>query len=48
MIYRQLKTGLFTYQYDPAEDRYNEADNLVRQVGAALAMAVYERPERWG
>jgi len=39
MAYRQLASGLFTYQYEPGADRYSEEDNLVRQVGATAAMA---------
>ena len=39
MVYRQLDTGLFTYQYEPAKDRYSLDQNVVRQVGAAVAMA---------
>ena len=39
MTYRQLKSGLFTYQYQPADDTFSEDNNLVRQVGAVLAMA---------
>jgi len=41
MVYRQLGSGLFTYQYEPAEDRYSKENNLVRQVGATAAMAKY-------
>ena len=43
MVYRQLGSGLFTYQYEPGLDRYSEEDNLVRQVGATLAMAVHAK-----
>lgn len=41
MVYRQLESGLFTYLYDAAADRYVDEDNLVRQVGAALAICTY-------
>jgi hypothetical protein len=41
MIYRQLSSGLFTYQYEPAVDRYSEENNVVRQVGAAASIAQY-------
>ncbi len=43
MAYRQQSTGLFAYQYEPAEDRYSEDNNLVRQVGAVAAMAIHAR-----
>ncbi len=43
MTYRQLESGLFTYEYQPALDRYSDKDNLVRQVGAVLAMAVHAK-----
>jgi hypothetical protein len=32
---------LFSYQYEPALDRYSDANNLVRQVGAVAAMATH-------
>jgi AMMECR1 domain-containing protein len=41
MIYRQLSSGLFTYQYEPAVDRYSEGNNVVRQVGATGALALH-------
>jgi len=43
MIYRQKPDGLFTYQYEPAWNRYTEDDSLVRQVGAVMAMSAYAR-----
>ncbi len=43
MVYRQLRSGLFTYQYEPARDAYSDQNNLVRQVGAVVAMAVHAR-----
>lgn len=43
LCYRQLASGLFTYQFDPGADRYRDEDNLVRQVGASLAMATHAR-----
>lgn len=43
MAYRQLDTGLFTYQYEPGKDQYSREDNLVRQVGATLGMALHAR-----
>lgn len=48
MAYRQLDTGLFTYQYEPGKDRYSDEQNLVRQVGAVVAMshhATYSRSQ---
>lgn len=41
MSYRQLPSGLFSYEFQPALDRYSSDDNLVRQVGATLAMCVH-------
>lgn len=41
MSYRRLDSGLFTYQYEPGRDRYSDKQNVVRQAGAAAAMAVY-------
>lgn len=43
MVYRQLKSGLFTYQYEPATDTYSQENNLVRQVGATMALAMHAR-----
>ncbi len=43
MAYRQLESGLFTYQYEPSRDAYSEEQNLVRQVGAVVAMALHAR-----
>ncbi|UCE61110.1 MAG: hypothetical protein JSU63_05035 [Phycisphaerales bacterium] len=43
MAYRQLDSGLFTYQYEPGADHYTDENNLVRQVGAAAAMAAHAR-----
>lgn len=43
MAYRQLDSGLFTYQYEPGRDRYSDKQNLVRQVGAVVAMAAHAR-----
>ena len=43
MAYRQLESGLFSYEYQPGLDRYTDGNNLVRQVGAAYAMAVHAR-----
>ncbi|MBI4718721.1 MAG: hypothetical protein HY763_13015 [Planctomycetes bacterium] len=43
MCYRQKASGLFTYQYEPALDVYSDDDNLVRQVGATLAMAMHAK-----
>ena len=39
MVYRQLDTGLFTYQYEPAQDRYGLDQNVIRQAGATAAIA---------
>jgi len=41
MAYRQKKTGLFAYQYEPAQDKYTQEDNMVRQAGAVAAMAFH-------
>lgn len=43
MAYRQKETGLFSYEYQPSHDAYSDEDNLVRQVGAVVAMAVHAR-----
>jgi AMMECR1 domain-containing protein len=43
MAYRQLDTGLFAYQYEPGRDRYSAEQNLVRQVGAVVAMSVHAK-----
>ncbi len=43
MIYRQKPDGLFTYQYEPARNRYTDDDNLVRQVGTVMAVSAYAR-----
>lgn len=37
--YRQLPSGLFTYQYEPARDLYTNDDSAVHQVGATAAMS---------
>ncbi|MHC5108267.1 MAG: hypothetical protein ACYTHJ_00135 [Planctomycetota bacterium] len=41
MCYRQLDTGMFTYQYEVGYDRYSEDNSLVRQAGAAAALAAH-------
>jgi len=41
LVYRQLDSGLFAYLYDAASDRYTDEDNVVRQVGATLAICLY-------
>ena len=46
MSYRQRPDGLFSYQYEPASDAYSDDDNLVRQIGAAVAMAIDARCSR--
>ncbi len=46
MAYRQLASGLFTYEYRPGTDSYSEDNNLVRQVGAVLAMCVHAKWSR--
>lgn len=43
MVYRQKESGLFSYQYEPGLDIYSERDNVVRQIGATLAMAAHAR-----
>lgn len=39
VIYRQLPSGFFSYQYEPSLDIYTEDDNLVRQAGMAWALS---------
>jgi AMMECR1 domain-containing protein len=41
MAYRQLKSGLFRYEYRPSRDVYDDQDNLVRQAGAVASMAIH-------
>ncbi len=41
VIYRQLPSGLFSYQYEPSKDSYTEDDNLVRQAGVAWALSAH-------
>lgn len=41
MIDRQLDSGLFTYQYEPGQDVFAEDNSPVRQIGAAVALAVH-------
>ena len=41
MVYRQMPSGAFSYQYDPNLDVYTDEDNAVRQAGAAIAVAVH-------
>jgi len=43
ITYRQLPSGLFTYQFEPGLDQYSDEDNLVRQVGTAVAVCVHAR-----
>jgi len=43
LIYRQQRTGHFSYQYEPALDVYSHSDNVVRQAGATLALATYAK-----
>lgn len=43
MMYRQQPSGLFSYQYEPSNNRYSAEDNDVRQAGAVVAMAVHAR-----
>lgn len=43
MAYRQLPSGLFTYEYQPASDFYSKEDNIVRQLGAVLGLSHYAR-----
>ena len=43
MMYRQLPSGAFSYQYEPSKDVYTDEDNLVRQAGCAVAMSYYAR-----
>ncbi len=43
LIYRQLDSGLFTYEYDAPANRYSTDDNLVRQIGATLAICLHAR-----
>lgn len=40
--YRQKKrSGVFSYQYEASKNRFSDEDNLVRQVGAAVALAMH-------
>lgn len=42
--YRQKKrTGVFSYQYEASKNRFSDEDNLIRQVGAAVALAMHAR-----
>lgn len=43
IAYRQLPSGLFTYQFEPGLDQYSDEDNLVRQVGTVVAVSVHAR-----
>ncbi len=43
MMYRQLPSGAFSYQYEPAPNIYSDDDNLVRQAGSTIAMAWYAK-----
>jgi len=44
MVYRQRGSGLFAYQFEAGRDRYTPGeDNLVRQAGAAAAMAIHAK-----
>ncbi len=43
MAYRQLDSGLFTYQYEAGLDRYSGDNSLIRQAGATAAMAFHAR-----
>jgi hypothetical protein len=43
MLYRQLPSGLFSYQFNPGGDRYSDEENLVRQVSATAAISAYAR-----
>lgn len=43
MIYRQQPSGRFTYQYEPAWDRYVDEENVVRQVGATMSLSAYAK-----
>ncbi len=41
--YRQLPNGLFSYRYEAGHDTYSPEDNLVRQIGGALALALHAK-----
>ncbi|MCO6436803.1 MAG: hypothetical protein J5J06_06930 [Phycisphaerae bacterium] len=43
MVWRQKPSGLFSYEYEPARDAFSDEDNLVRQVGATLALTLHAR-----
>lgn len=43
IAYRQLPSGLFTYQFEPGLDQYSDEDNLVRQVGTVVAVSTHAR-----
>jgi hypothetical protein len=42
----QLESGLFRYEYDFLEGRWSRKDNIVRQAGAAFALAFYHQQRR--
>lgn len=41
MLAQQLPSGYFRYEYDFVKGRWSDKDNLVRQAGAAYALAEY-------
>jgi hypothetical protein len=43
MLYRQLPSGLFSYQYESARNVYTADDNLVRQAGAVASIAIHAK-----
>ena len=43
MIYRQLPSGEFSYQYEPSTDTYAQENNYVRQADAAWGLVLYAR-----
>lgn len=43
IIYRQLPSGWFSYQYEPSTDTYAEEDSLVRQAAVTWGLTAHAR-----
>lgn len=43
IAYRQLPSGLFTYEFEVGADRYSDENNIVRQIGVAALTSQYAR-----
>ncbi len=43
IVYRQLPSGWFSYEYEPSADTYTDGNNLVRQAGTAWALSLHAR-----